>query len=933
MSLDLKKYLPKILKTEFWTDLMDGVSTELQNIINELILPKLDFWNIHDLTDNDQLIEIAKTFGYTPDRSLDSTTDFLKKDVDSLSYRVKKKSTSLSYYHIFRAIPHSGEIYPSYWDGDKLNRAYQNLDDIITHTVSKPFTLTPQPNFNAFLLGQITLDYDPILILDDDLNIPNWFLDMQLSIIPAKHLFIEYIIDKLLTESDIEYSMFISYMEFLARATEYNRKVTMVPHVGAQLTAIMDNSGEFDKGFFGDENYSSAIFNAGANLILNPRMETITNWEITASGTLSEESTYPELLPFNADQDSVLKCTLDSGITTSIYQAIELGLATNYVEQFWVYIPAIVSGDAKIQISYDTGAWNVIANIVISERDQWVLVDMPFTSNGAENTHIIEFLIDNANVKDYFYICRCQVEENNYKTAWIVDNRTAVATDFTYTMPDIFTIDLKVKPWFNYDIVSDRTIGRWEVDATHILHIYYQASSDKFILEWINGTISRTMLSDLQFDDGTNFENIKQTLRFSISLDLTTGDSTGSRFIIIPESDIASEVNTWSGNIDAYSATFPTLFLGYRGLNYIDAVYEYVKIYNQTLIGAITKTSELDNILLEKNLLKEFSLTTYSDYQYNVYSIPNIKLNAVVIPTNYALDPVATSILIGSGRYRFESKYITNAPYSTPSDLLDMVSSKTLYDNDVDAKGDWDFYKSFFQFNTIESEIVSAGDGSTIIFNGTLNFFPLEVGSLRLSYYSFPTTYTVLDQGDGTLVGDRASGTINYNTGAFTLTTEKNINITNELVANGSQTGIDYFTQHLEEGLVPGTIVLDYWVTTGSTVHYRSTDDGAGNFPVANEIASGTVNYVTGEIIVTFANPTDPNYDIVVDYTYNDKTPPDNNTNITASYAVTSDLLITEMGLKNNSGDLIAYATFPPISLGNKQYHLSPQFLIDRNGY
>ncbi len=72
--------------------------------------------------------------------------------------------------------------------------------------------------------------------------------------------------------------------------------------------------------------------------------------------------------------------------------------------------------------------------------------------------------------------------------------------------------------------------------------------------------------------------------------------------------------------------------------------------------------------------------------------------------------------------------------------------------------------------NVSASETVGTGDGSTTSFSATLATTPVDEDSLEIAYTIGGTDYTATDDGDGNISGTDCTGTIDYDTGALSLT-------------------------------------------------------------------------------------------------------------------------------------------------------------------
>jgi len=83
-----------------------------------------------------------------------------------------------------------------------------------------------------------------------------------------------------------------------------------------------------------------------------------------------------------------------------------------------------------------------------------------------------------------------------------------------------------------------------------------------------------------------------------------------------------------------------------------------------------------------------------------------------------------------------------------------------------------------------------------------------------------------------------------------------------EVAAEVLATGANVNTTLANFPVAKGRIVVDYTI---SAVAYEGTDDGAGNITGTN-ITSGTIDYSTGDIVITFASA--PTGDVTCDYLY-----------------------------------------------------------------
>ena len=70
----------------------------------------------------------------------------------------------------------------------------------------------------------------------------------------------------------------------------------------------------------------------------------------------------------------------------------------------------------------------------------------------------------------------------------------------------------------------------------------------------------------------------------------------------------------------------------------------------------------------------------------------------------------------------------------------------------------------------VTGEVLGTGDGSVTDFSGTLAHYPVKASSISVAYTISSTAYTATDDGNGVISGTNVTGTIDYTTGAWTLT-------------------------------------------------------------------------------------------------------------------------------------------------------------------
>ena len=189
-----------------WSQFLTAFSYELENMREEYSLIK-DNWNVNK-NDKSDLVRISESFGYTPNLMINNTINLAKREIDSIPYRIREKTTYNGYSLIFKQNGSLGNTFNYYWNGYKLVKAV-NYEDTVNKLIQSnhytPFyDIEPILNYQSVLnSNNIMLDYlvnnkkvyDEYSIryysLDQKFN-PFWKLDTSYIKIPTKHLGIEY---------------------------------------------------------------------------------------------------------------------------------------------------------------------------------------------------------------------------------------------------------------------------------------------------------------------------------------------------------------------------------------------------------------------------------------------------------------------------------------------------------------------------------------------------------------------------------------------------------------------------------------------------------------------------------------------------------------------------------------------------------------------
>lgn len=240
-TIDLTLLIPKVMQNDFWSQFLDACSDEMELLKSDIATPIIDIYNARELTTIPQLQEITKTFGFYPDTSLNGSVDFYKSEIDSIAYRIKRKTTYPGYDYIFKSIPIVGYVYNIFWDEVSMVKAWDETaieTALAAHDLSVPFTLLYPEYYYSFF------ENDPFLLDDGYTLDDNFYLDRASTISLTHHLAIEIVPVSLMftVDSSEPYLMTNTYLDYVKYYTDYTRKATEAPHVGVQISLITDTS-------------------------------------------------------------------------------------------------------------------------------------------------------------------------------------------------------------------------------------------------------------------------------------------------------------------------------------------------------------------------------------------------------------------------------------------------------------------------------------------------------------------------------------------------------------------------------------------------------------------------------------------------------------------------------------------------------------------
>lgn len=814
-DVDLKKYLPSSLKNDYWIDLCDALSVELDLFREYNIDYKKFFYDIKYLFDNyldfenidtnyvlNRFLDIIKEFNSNSNRQVDSSLDFLYNEVRAIILKIKNKGTYFGYNYNFRNINKLGYVYNLYYNTFNLVKALDidgaegvlaNLTAVTDYSL--PFIgLTPYLFYSLFNDTNFRLDTG--LHLDEDYTLggSKWYLDYNDYSQPSSHLAIEYIVNELITEDTIKYLMTPTYFEYLLGSSLYNRKVINTLHCGVQLNLLLKNSIYYD--YSSSDTYSI------------PDLETncITTDYYDKSVALS--------MPVND-----MFYYMVGGIGKKNLTSINYPHLNEKVYGYW---------------SFDENYGDIIYDTGINYKDG-LLYGSYLRQKGDIGGEV-------------YFDGVTTYSKVNYMSL--------------YTSGNYITINI----WFRAD----------SLDMNETSYLFY--------LDALNPTTAYTYCY---------YTKSTKTLTFK-------------SYTIFGDSDVPIPIlPIVIGDLNINDNNLLTICLDCQTYPLVDEVYIYL---NSILIHS----NQPDSRIFDNGNLTKFDLyigckNDLSD-KFKGY-ISEVKIN------RYLWNQADIT-------YYYDNK-IGNHNF-----LDNRIFQERIHLTQIVDDTNWYIVNGFIKGNYYTNEVIGVGDGTSFNFLGDLKGEDVVEKTLILNYTSGGVEYEVKDDGGGGFseITDYISGTIDYNTSIY------NINFYREYVTTqipgGDGENLYNDVLILPVGAEIKVLSLYIYYTISGT-SYRGVDDGAGNI-TGTHISVGSIVYSTGAISIQLDGILEFEGDIICDFIYIIYTIPDNNSLIYAKYISKSNIELTEGGIENINGELVAYTTFPPCKFSSSDYHLALTFCINK---
>lgn len=790
----LVEKIPSALKNDFWLQLLEGIAEELElekaQKTAKITLNDLDSEN------EDDLLNLADKYGYTPNLSLDNSFAQLKSEVKSIPYRIKNKTTTKGMIFSFKQAGRLGNIYNTTYADTGLARVLDNettISNLETYLYGTPFTgVEPETIFfSTSDSGIVYLDETVTRTLDDD-NSP-WILDNPDSTVVAKHLTLEYYLDRLITietegdEEDNYYSMTPDYINFLINEASYNRRISAIPHVGLQVNSVIIPS-----------NYFNVESQDSDYTIPEIRLQ---------SGIIGDVSTGVGRLLDNDER-------LDAG------WLLDEGTAGSFTGNITDFVYFVAGIGQKGLLSQD-----------YPDLFDFCQLHLPFSDpeEGTSIDDVTNFYPD------------CSIYGNTERITGILGKSLNYKTDTHVLVPDF---EIPSGDWtFNFwlkitnENLDDNNKSRRIISHPSI-DFYYDEDDNLFTITMSDGTNTYTSSvaspeDYISLDSSRTLnESPSWTLDTDISGDISTDQIKGEEYFCQLEYDSTNELLNIYLNSDLDATLDVSGNLGFNLISdlYVGAYYDLPTNVDFMFNGLIDEVSFHTKMFSTDE--KSFLYTSkYGDHTYlanNVYRIELTELEK----GRFTNEDAEYFILQGRAKGNTTNDELVYTSDGTTESFTNTtkfspltqggfkafytggaVTSVTVMDDgngnlisDQYASGSIDyttgeFTLNFYKDTSIDNEVFTT---SAITSLSTILEAEVLTESLEITFVLNGTTYTVVDDGSGGVIGTNIdTGTINYVSGELDI-------VFNEETDEDSPVRISY-TYRLEA--IPTTdnqVLLEY---------------------------------------------------------------------------------------------------------------------------
>lgn len=268
-----------------------------------------------------------------------------------------------------------------------------------------------------------------------------------------------------------------------------------------------------------------------------------------------------------------------------------------------------------------------------------------------------------------------------------------------------------------------------------------------------------------------------------------------------------------------------------------------------------------------------------------------------------------------------------------PTDLDNKIARIDIHTEEQYDKDGWQGVIGEYQGQYINDILIATPDGSTDNYTYTLPNYPIQKQTLKITGIVNGIPFTLTKNGGGILSSAMAKGTINYETGYITLTSNFLVSDSDVFSTQGDGHTLTFtYTVAVEKRTnTTNTYVFKYKI---NNITYLAFDNGIGGITGTHiNVGASSIVYGTGVVTIVFdLAPTDLT-DIKIEWQWQQANFFDAGALIKAEYYTENTINLTEACVRDNNNNLVAYASFSPIQFLSKNYHTNIMFFIKKSNF
>lgn len=146
-------------------------------------------------------------------------------------------------------------------------------------------------------------------------------------------------------------------------------------------------------------------------------------------------------------------------------------------------------------------------------------------------------------------------------------NVTGGTSDYILELTDPITVRARVYPNFAYDVATDQPIWGWYIDGNNYLTLYYEASNDRYEVEWKNGGTRRIL-------NGPTYTDNSHQAWTDLDVVIDFANSQAALYI-----DRSAVDTSWNGAPDAKGSNFPIFYVLHRSTDEGDYQLNHIRVF------------------------------------------------------------------------------------------------------------------------------------------------------------------------------------------------------------------------------------------------------------------------------------------------------------------------------------------------------------------